>query len=189
MSCSSRCGVRRRTLLCLLAAGALPVATRALAAEAPPEVRAALPAARLRGAGQLRFLGALVYDARLWTRAAPARADVLDEPLALELRYARRLRGAAIAERSLVEMRRGGPLDDGDAQRWLAELQALIPDVHAGDRLTGVLEPDAGMRLYFNGERRGAVADAQFARRFFGIWLAPHTSEPALRAALLGAPR
>ena len=28
--------------------------------------------------------------------------------------------------------------------------------------------------------------DAEFARRFFGIWLAPETSEPRLRAALLG---
>jgi len=32
----------------------------------------------------------------------------------------------------------------------------------------------------------GEVKDAEFARRFFGIWLAPSTSEPALRQTLLG---
>jgi hypothetical protein len=32
----------------------------------------------------------------------------------------------------------------------------------------------------------GEVRDATFARLFFGIWLSPRTSEPQLRAALLG---
>jgi hypothetical protein len=30
------------------------------------------------------------------------------------------------------------------------------------------------------------VRDAQFAQLFFGVWLSPRTSQPALRAALLG---
>jgi hypothetical protein len=33
------------------------------------------------------------------------------------------------------------------------------------------------------------VADAAFGARFMGIWLAPQTSEPALRQALLALPR
>jgi hypothetical protein len=167
-----------------LAAGALG----AHAAEVPPEVRAALPGARLRGQGQLRFLGMLVYDARLWSPLDVTPAQALDQPLALELRYARALRGAAIAERSLIEMRRGDePIDDAQAARWLEQLQSLMPDVRAGDRLTGVLRPGRGMRLYLNAQPVGEVPDATFARRFFAIWLAPHTSQPALRETLLGS--
>lgn len=33
----------------------------------------------------------------------------------------------------------------------------------------------------------GEVADPEFARLFFGIWLSPNTSEPALRQALLAS--
>lgn len=40
-----------------------------------------------------------------------------------------------------------------------------------------------------NGKAVGEVADAEFAQRFFGIWLAPTTSEPQLREALLANTR
>ena len=33
----------------------------------------------------------------------------------------------------------------------------------------------------------GEVADPEFARLFFGIWLSPNTSEPSLRQALLAS--
>ena len=40
----------------------------------------------------------------------------------------------------------------------------------------------------FNGSLRVEIADPEFARRFFAIWLDPQTSAPALRAALLRRP-
>ena len=43
--------------------------------------------------------------------------------------------------------------------------------------------------LCMGGRVVGEVADAAFARLFFGIWLSPKTSEPALRQALLAQPR
>jgi len=66
-------------------------------------------------------------------------------------------------------------------------MTALFPDVRDRDRLTGVQLPGQGARFFFNGTLRGELADAEFARLFFGIWLSPRTSEPALRAALLEA--
>jgi hypothetical protein len=64
----------------------------------------------------------------------------------------------------------------------------FFPDVRPGDRITGVQRPDGVVRFFLNGQLRGEKRDADFARRFFGIWLAPVTSEPRLRAALLGLP-
>ena len=64
-------------------------------------------------------------------------------------------------------------------------MAALFPDVKAGDRLTGVQQPGRAARFFFNGQFRGEVVDAEFTRLFFGIWLSPRTSEPALRAQLL----
>ena len=49
--------------------------------------------------------------------------------------------------------------------------------------------PGEAARFYFNGKLRGEVREADFARRVFGIWLSPQTSEPKLRLALLGGPR
>jgi hypothetical protein len=110
---------------------------------------------------------------------------VLDKPLALELRYALRFSASQIAERSLVEMRRAGPIGADDEQRWLQTMRRLFPDVQSGDRLTAVLRPGEGARFFHNGRPLGNVMDAVFAVRFLAIWLGPQTSEPALRNALL----
>jgi Chalcone isomerase-like len=165
-------------------AGVLLAAQAHAKAALPPELAAELPGARLHGSATLRFLGLSVYDIRLW--ALPPRLDApLDTPLALELQYTRALKGADIAQRSLEEMARQGPIAPPQRQRWLAELQSLLPDVVAGDRLTGVQRPGDRLRLFHNGRLLGDVADPAFTRQFFGIWLAPGTSEPRLRRQLL----
>lgn len=160
---------------------------------APSEVLTHLPQARLQGQSRLRFLGLKVYDARLWVAGseapdATALAQRWSElPLALDIRYLRTLKGSAIAERSLQEMQRQGAIDEPVAARWLARMTELFPDVHLSTRLTGVHRPGQSLRFYLNGRLRGEVAEADFARRFLGIWLSPQTSEPAMRSALLGA--
>lgn len=171
----------------LLAAAALACAAGAARARsAPPEVVGALAGARLVGSHRLRWFGLSVYEARLWSNGPLAAADWAARPLALEIEYARAFTGRAIAERSLAEMRRQGPIDETTAARWLATMQALFPDVTEGDRLTGLHEPDQGARFFANGTPRGEVREPVFARRFFGIWLSEAGSQPALRRALLG---
>ena len=168
-------------LALLSAAGA-----RAQSPAPPAEVATEVPGARLRGSGTLRFLGLRVYDARLWTGAAALGADWAAAPLALELEYARSLDGGRIAERSLTEMRRQGDIAADVAERWLAAMKELFPNVKAGDRITGINVPGLGARFFINGRLKGEVRDLSFARYFFGIWLSPKTSESALRDTLLG---
>ena len=183
---------RRRCLTtlagALLASGALAARAQGSAAAAtpvPPELAGELPGARWRGTGVMRFFGLHIYDARLWS-AAPVAGDGADQPLALELIYARALVGAQIASRSLQEMARIGAISDEQSARWLQAMTRLFPDVRGGDRLTGVQRPGQAARFFLNGALRGEVADADFTRLFFGIWLSPRTSEPRLRAQLLG---
>jgi hypothetical protein len=177
---------RRQTLL--LAAASM-VAPRAVFAQsrAPAEMLSEWPSARLQGSGRLRFLGLHVYDIRLWTPEPRLGEDDWSKaPLALEIEYARALVGKLIAERSLGEMRRSGPIAAETESRWLGAMNDLFPDVKAGDRITGVQRPGTTTRFFYNGALRGEVRDADFTRRFFGIWLAPATSEPKLRESLLG---
>ena len=186
--------VRRRVLgaLAVLAAPAFLHARAQGSTRVPPEVDAELPNAQRLGSGRLSFMLLHVYDARLWVRDGFNAADFAKAPLALELEYARTLYGGLIADRSLAEMRRSADLadiTDDKAQRWLAVMKQLFVDVHQGDRITGVQVPGVATRIFVNGRLRGEVRDAEFTRLFFGIWLSPSTSEPALRDALLGLAR
>jgi hypothetical protein len=176
---------RRRLLTALLLAAAAP----ALRAQgpAPQELLGEWPAAHLQGQGRLRFLGLQVYDIRLWATEPGLPADAWrGKPLALEIEYARNFAARMIAERSLEEMRRAGPVAADVAERWLRTMAQVFPDVKAGDRITGVHRPDGLSRFFHNGSLRGEVRDAEFTRRFFGIWLGETTSEPSLRDSLLG---
>ena len=145
-----------------------------------------LAGSRLQGEATLRFWGLRVYHARLWTLPDFRHSNAVEQPLELELEYLRELKGQAIAERSLQEMQRAGPIPEAQAQRWLAEMQRIFPDVKAGDRISGQHLPGQGARFWHNGRLAGQVDDPAFARLFFGIWLAPTTSEPDMRVALLG---
>jgi hypothetical protein len=153
---------------------------------APAEVTAEITGARLLGSGTLRFMGLRVYDARLWAGVAAPGPDWQAAPFALELQYLRNLKGSAIAERSLKEMERQGEISAVDGERWLGNMQQLFPDVKPGDRITGVNLPGVGARFFLNGQARGELREVAFARLFFGIWLSPRTSEPAMREQLLG---
>lgn len=152
----------------------------------PPELADALPGALWLGAARMRFFTFNVYDASLWAPPGFSASRYAQSPFALQLNYLRSLEGQAIAERSLVEMRRGASLTAAQEQRWLTAMQETFPNVKAGDRITGLHQPGVGSRFWFNGAPRGVVADAEFSRLLFGIWLAETTSEPRLRTALLG---
>jgi Chalcone isomerase-like len=152
----------------------------------PPAVAAQLPEVRIRGAGELTFLGLSIYDAHLYRNAGAQGECAPDEPFALQLIYKRRLYGERIAARSVEEMTKLGFGTAEQRARWGELLKQMLPDVSDGDSLTGVNVPMRGVRFYQNGKPIGTIEDREFARAFFGIWLDPRTSEPALRKQLLG---
>ena len=184
-----------RALTCSMAAAALPQALASAGSGAralttpPTEVLRELPDARLYGSGRLRRYFFHVYDARLWTQPNFEIARFSQLPLALELQYGRELVGSLIAERSIEEMQRAAEITPAQQRVWLAAMQRCFPDVVEGDRMTGVHLPGTAARFFVNGAFVGEVRDAEFTRLFFGIWLAPTTSEPELRAALLAGAR
>lgn len=155
----------------------------------PAELRSVHPEARLVGTGALRFFGLRVYEARLWAPPGFQPEAYARHPLALELTYDRKLEGEAIAERSVAEMRRVGAFSEEQAQRWLALMKQAFPDVAAQDRLVGLHDGRGEVRFFHNGRLTARIGDAEYARLFFGIWLAPQTSAPALRESLLGLAR
>lgn len=137
------------------------------------------------GSARLRVWGFDVYDMRLKAGPGFDPARFADGPLALELSYLRNLKGPDIAERSLDEMGNLETIAPAQAELWLGAMRNLFPDVKKGDRLAGIHQPGRGAVFYFNDQLLGEVADPRFSRLFFGIWLSPKTSQPAMRETLL----
>ena len=150
--------------------------------------RAPLLGLQFAGEGEMRFLGFEIYRARLWVGRGFDAERYAAHPLALELTYQRGFTADAIAKRSIEEMRRVGDFSAEQGTQWQQALQAALPDVKPGDRLVGLYRPGVGTVFKMNGRVVGDVPDAAFSRLFFGIWLSPQTSEPALRQQLIAGP-
>ena len=159
------------------------------APELAPGIAAQLPQARVQGGGELTFLGLSIYDAHLYRSLNARGIWSPDEPFALQLVYHRSLKGPLVAARSIEEMDKQGACNAEQRGRWAELLTKILPDVDAGDSLTGVNVPKRGVQFYQNGKLIGSIDDIAFSRAFFGIWLNPETSEPALRQQLLGITR
>lgn len=161
----------------------LVLAAPAAATELPAAACSQMQSCRLIGQGTLRWWGFHVYDAVLWS---PTGRWQQQEPYALDIRYARRVSGAQLAETSVDELRRLGIGDEAALERWGAAMRRLFPDVGPGSRLVGVHVPRRGALFYSATGYLGAIEEPEFARGFFAIWLDPRTRTPDLRAALLG---
>ena len=151
----------------------------------PPQLRGWLNTPRLVGQHRLTYWGFEVYDASLWADAAFAPEAWAKQVLVLDLRYLRAFKGRDIAQRAIDEIAGQHALSTVQAQQWLAALQALIPDVRTGERLTGIYLPNKGLQLRHQDRDVGDLRDTELAERFFGIWLAPQTSQRELRQQLL----
>lgn len=179
---------RRDAAALMLAAVAMPLrASEGGAATQTPELRSALPQAELAGQATLSFWGFEVYRARLWVAPGFNSSDYAKHNFALELTYLRDFSGADIASRSIKEMRRQGPIAAAQEAGWEAQMRTLFPDVKTNQRLTGIHQVGRGAQFLYNGQPLGEIRDPTFAKLFFGIWLAPQTSEPRMRSSLLGA--
>ena len=165
-------------LLALLAVGS------ARANTLPPEVRAGLPDATLSGSGRFTYFGFDIYDASLWVSPGFSLADYSRHTFALTLTYRRDFTGESIAKRSTSEMRRQPGVSETQLAAWDGLMSSTFPNVRKGDRLTGIHRPGEGAVFLLNGQVAGTIREADFARRFFGIWLSDDTSDTRLREAL-----
>jgi hypothetical protein len=127
-----------------------------------------------------------VYDAALYVPAGVATSQVLAGPATSCLVIAYRMGVEAQRLRDAAETVLQRQIDDLEplAVR-IAKLHAAYRDVESGDRYTLCYAPAAGTTLQLNDELLVSVEGADFARAYFGIWLAEEAIAPRLREALL----
>lgn len=152
----------------------------------PAHIQQSLPQAKLSGEGSFRWFGLKIYDAKLWISDKGLNtADLHSTPFALNLRYARCLKGKKIADASSEQIQKLGLGSSQQRATWQVRMEQLFPDVEDGSNLTGLYLPNEGTHFFLDGKLLGTIADADFANAFFAIWLSPSTSAPQLRDALL----
>lgn len=142
-----------------------------------------VPNAKLVGKGMFSYYFWDVYTGEL---IAPNGTYNNEPPFALRLTYQRDLEGKKIAKRSIDEMKKQGDVSSDNAERWLALMEDIFPDVTEGDVITGIATKGGKSVFYVNGEMSDEIQDATFTQRFFDIWLSEKTSEPKFRKKLLG---
>lgn len=152
--------------------------------QAPGYVSAYVRDASRVGAGRMDYMLMDIYDAELFATQGKWQGE--DQPMALSLTYLRNLSGAKIADKSIELIEKQARLDPATAEQWRAQMTAIFPDVKKGTNITGVLTPVGETIFYQDGEEAGRIEDPEFGPRFFAIWLSPKTTEPELRAELLG---
>lgn len=145
--------------------------------------QASMPGARLIGSGNFTWFGFTVYTARLWS---PAQRVDFSQPFVLELTYRRDISRDTLVQASLDEMRRVADVDAQTLAGWEDDLRLAFPNVKAGQRIAGEYRPGQGGRFYLDGQLRQEIADPEFAKAFFAIWLDSDTRSPELRRDLLG---
>ncbi|QWD67946.1 chalcone isomerase family protein [Polynucleobacter sp. VK25] len=146
----------------------------------PLELPVQLSAAKLQGSGRLTWWGLHIYDASFYRVGSLSSSE-----FALEMRYQKSFSGAAIANRSVEEMKRIG-VSDAQAALWGRELTAFLPNVESGHTLIAIYSPKQGTTFYHDGKQIAQIPGTEFPKAFFGIWLDPKTSAPKLRSELLG---
>ena len=138
---------------------------------------------QLIGSGELKFLFLKIYQAELY---APAPPSGLEAPMLLQINYLRAAPTDRIAKVTFEEMAKQAYASAEQIETWQPQYQQLLPTISAGDSLSFHYRSETEANFYFNHQLLGSIDDPDFARAFLAIWLAPTSSQPELRDALLG---
>jgi hypothetical protein len=135
------------------------------------------------GQGELHKLFWHVYDSTLY--ASGKRYDA-SKPHALENVYHVEIEKTDLIERTFEEMAYHVNVTPAQQKKWQKFLEKSWRNVKEGDRIRAEAFPPGKLVFYVNGKRTGMLQDVAFMRAFMAIWLGEKTSEPQLRAVLLG---
>ncbi len=133
----------------------------------------------------LVFIKAYVAALYLGDGVAPE-AVLSDVPKRLEINYFHAITAAQFitATTTTIGANTDAPTLETLRPR-LARFNALYVDVQPGDRYAITYIPGMGTELALNGQPRGIIEGADFARAMFAIWLGDRPLDMALKDGLL----
>lgn len=138
------------------------------------------------GRGELTWLGFSIYQASLWTTTGQYQTIEKSSPIALTIHYEKNISSEALSERTIEEWEGLGIFDKQTRKYWGQQLKDIWPDVKPGDQITTLVTRNKKTSFYYNNKLISQVDDPQLGNALLSIWLHPDTSEPELRAKLIG---
>lgn len=123
-----------------------------------------------------------IYDSTLYSPSGEFNDDT--DEFVLNITYLKDINNKDLLDRTVEQWKHLG-LPKSAYQPYLKNLLTLWPDIYEGDSLTMHVD-NQGTRFYHNQSLTGSITDLGFGQMFASIWLSPNTSQPAIRAQLLG---
>lgn len=141
------------------------------------------------GEGEMDYLFWTIYRAELYVDSLPYQEESF--PKALKIEYYRDIDSDDLIDATKDQWLHLG-INQALINQWTAELPSIWPDISKGDELIIYVSKDGESTFYSGQEgqtvkRLGQVDDDQFGRAFLDIWLSVKTTEPKLRAKLMGS--
>lgn len=138
------------------------------------------------GHGELTWFGLSIYRASLWTVNGKFENLQNSIPVAMTISYQKNISSDSLVDRTLEEWERLGIYETEQRNYWSQQLRKIWPDVSPGDSITTLVTSDKSTRFYYNDTLLTVLQDPTLGTALLSIWLDPRTSEPDLRAKLIG---
>lgn len=125
-----------------------------------------------------------IYDSRLYTTTGKYPVEQDNENVAFEITYLKDIDREDLITRTVEQWEHIG-LNQDEFAHYVPLLESIWPNIKAGDSLRLLIEGSRS-HFYFNQEHIGSIESTDFGQKFIDIWLSSNTSQPKLRAQLLG---
>ncbi|MGB0936100.1 MAG: chalcone isomerase family protein [Colwellia sp.] len=125
-----------------------------------------------------------LYQSKLATTSGQYPLNGKNDFLLYEIKYLADISSDDLIKRTEEQWQHIG-LAENEYQGFVSELKVIWPDISKGDTLSLLVDSEAS-HFYFNEAYIGSLVDESFGKVFLDIWLAENTSQPDLRAELLG---
>lgn len=126
-----------------------------------------------------------LYKSKLMTTTGDYPIAINNEKLIFHIEYLADIKSSDLIERTIEQWQHIG-LKESEYQKYVNTLETIWPNIAEGDSLAMLMQKEESV-FYYNDEYLGTIEDANFGQIFIDIWLSKNTSQPTLRAELLGA--
>jgi len=140
----------------------------------------------LRGLARFNYYIFRVYDGALYYPAGLRNLSLGDTVLRLELRYLRSISRDDLIQPSREYLKEHIPDNIfSNIQDRVEEINKFYQPVEEGDKYALEFIPGQGTSLYFNGDKKVTIPGDDFAKAYFGIWLAKDTAAQKFRKKII----
>lgn len=130
-----------------------------------------------------------VYVAALYLTSPSSDASaILDSgaPKKLVLHFVRGVTDSELTDAWEEGFERNSKPELAKLHQRIETLNGWMTAMKAGEEMSFVHEPGAGVRVAVNGTEKGTIPGDDFARAFFAIWLGGEPPNPGMKTGLLG---